>query len=97
MIGVGLIIVSVKVTLLLTVLHVFTELWVKSSRQKIKLILDNLSHFENIQDCRLLLKSKFAEQNIGTLEAVAVLFCLVLKTLSLVGFCLTLAFFAYVQ
>lgn len=91
MIGVGLIIVSVKVTLLLTILHIFTQLCVRRSQKKIKLILDSLSNFESIQDCRLLLRNKFEEQHIGTLEAVAVLVCLILKALSIVGFCLTLA------
>lgn len=93
MIGIGLIIVSVKVTLLLTILHIFTELCVRSSQQKIKLIFDNLSHFDNIQDCRMLLRNKFEEQHIGSLEAVAVLVCLILKALSIVSFCLTLAFY----
>lgn len=99
MIGIGLIIVSVKVTLLLTILHIFTELCVRSSQQKIKLIFDNLSHFDNIQDCRMLLRNKFEEQHIGSLEAVAVLVCLILKALSIVSFCLTLAFYFlfYVQ
>ena len=93
MIGIGLIIVSVKVTLLLTILHIFTELCVRSSQQKIKLIFDNLPHFDNIQDCRMLLRNKFEEQHIGSLEAVAVLVCLILKALSIVSFCLTLAFY----
>lgn len=93
MIGIGLIIVSVKVTLLLTILHIFTELCVRSSQQKIKLIFDNLSHFDNIQDCRMLLRNKFKEQHIGSLEAVAVLVCLILKALSIVSFCLTLAIY----